>query len=426
MTGEKRPNPKIRAVREERFQMSRPEFAALINQQGIRMGENTGCTARVIATWEDGEVALPRPIYRRILTEVTGESMASLGFSPAHTPVRPCTTVTLDKLDDQESAVDRRNFLSGLTVLGLDPERGTPRKIGSAEVRIVRRTVSQLKQLDERMGGDNLSVDSRRALGALNRLINTARYTEGTGKHLRSAYGDLAVLTGWLSYDADRPQDAWGYYNQSLYQARMADDQEVEVHAYAQMSMAAARNGMPRDAVELARMGQRLSARHVPPRLMSLLALREACGWSLLGDSRETRSALTRAYGSFDHGCSDADPRWIDFYSRSELDGLAATCHADLGEHDVAQRLTEKALETIDRRYGRNRAWYCVILAEVHMQRGDVSQACAVARESLPLIAEVSSTRTTARLGAFRKSLRTYHDDPNVRDFLAESEPLAA
>lgn len=101
------------------------------------------------------------------------------------------------------------------------------------------------------MGGDNLSQDAHRALGALNRLINSARYTEATGKQLRSAYGDLAVLTGWLSYDADRPQDAWGYYNQSLYQARMASDPEVEVHAYAQMSMAAARNGMPRDAVEL-------------------------------------------------------------------------------------------------------------------------------------------------------------------------------
>ncbi|MEK8173503.1 hypothetical protein NKH77_44925 [Streptomyces sp. M19] len=245
MEREKRPNPKVRAVREDRFQMSRPEFAALINQHGIRMGENTGCTARVVATWEDGDVVCPRPVYRRILTELTGESMEALGFNTTSRPTRRAV-VTLDQLDDQEQSVDRRSFLSGLTTLGFDPERGTPRKIGTAEVRTVRKMVRQLKQLDERMGGNNLSMDARRAIGALNRLINTARYTEATGRHLRSAYGDLAVLTGWLSYDADRTHDAWTYYQQSLYQARMADDPEVEVHAYAQMSMAAARTDASR------------------------------------------------------------------------------------------------------------------------------------------------------------------------------------
>lgn len=426
MVREKTPNVKIRAVREERFQMSRPEFAALINQRGLLMGENTGCTSRVIATWEDGEVSCPRPIYRRILTELTGDNMAALGFASGSLGAGRTVVVTLDQLDDQEQPVDRRIFLSGLAALGFDPERGTPRRIGSPEVRTVRRTVGQLKQLDERMGGDNLSQDAHRALGALNRLINSARYTEATGKQLRSAYGDLAVLTGWLSYDADRPQDAWGYYNQSLYQARMANDPEVEVHAYAQMSMAAARNGMPRDAVELARMGQRMSARHVPPRLMSLLALREACGWSRLGDSMECRSALTRAYRSFDHGTSSDDPKWIDFYSLSELDGLAATCHADLGEMDIAKKLAEKTLDTIDHRYGRNRAWYSVILAEVHIQCGQIGDACEVASDTLPLIAEVSSTRTTARLAAFRHRVEQHKNDPVVRDFLAKSQALVA
>jgi tetratricopeptide (TPR) repeat protein len=425
MVREKTPNLKIRAVREERFMMSRPEFASLINQRGIRMGENTGCTSRVIATWEDGEVACPRPIYRRILTELTGESLAELGFSSGAPPAGR-TVIVLDQLNDQEQPVDRRSFLSGLATLGFDPERGTPRKIGTAEVRTVRKMVHQLKQLDERMGGDNLSMDAHRALAALNRLINTARYTETTGRHLRSAYGDLAVLTGWLSYDANRPQDAWGFYNQSLYQARMADDPEVEVHAYAQMSMAALKNGMPRDAVELARMGQRISARHVPPRVMSLLALREACGWAQLVATKETRTALSRAYKSFDNGPSDEDPRWIDFYSLAELDGLAATCHADLGDTDVAMRMTEKTLATMDHKYGRNRAWYSVVLAETHLRQGDMYDACEVARDTLPLIAEVSSTRTRARLGAFRKNMEQYKDEPAVRDFLAESRDLVA
>ncbi|WP_414169785.1 hypothetical protein ACMATS_31380 [Streptoverticillium reticulum] len=428
MAETKTPNVKIRAVREERFQMSRPEFAELINREAGKAGENTGCTARVVATWEDGDVSCPRPVYRRVLSALAGESMEALGFT-CHSSARRLpgrTVVTLDQLDDPEQAVDRRHFVTGLAALGFCPERGTPRRIGTAEVRTVRKTVRQLKQLDERMGGDNLSLDARRALGALNRLINTARYTEATGRHLRSACGDLAVLTGWLAYDADRPVDAWGFYNQSLYQARMAEDPEVEVHAYAQMSMAAARNGMPRDAAELARMGQRISARHVPPRLMSLLALREACGWSLLGDAKECHAALSRAYKVFDHGTSNEDPKWIDFYSSAELDGLAATCHADLGETGIAQRLTEKALTTMDHRYGRNRAWYSVVLAEVHLQKGEVDDACHVAHDALPLLAQVSSTRTTARLDAFRRGVEQRQDSPVVRDFLDRSRALVA
>ncbi|MBT2387501.1 hypothetical protein [Streptomyces sp. ISL-11] len=425
MAAKRAPNLKVRAVREERFHMSRSEFAALINEQGARMGENTGCTSRVVATWEDGDVDCPRPVYRRILAALTGENMSALGF-PSRQPPMHRTVVTSDQFDDQEQAVDRRSFVSGLAALGFCPERGTPRKIGSPEVHTVRETVRRLKQLDEQMGGNNLCMDARRALGALNRLINTAWYTEPTGRELRSAFADLAVLTGWLSYDADRTQDAWAYYNQSLYQARMAEDIEVEVHAYAQMSMAAARKGMPRDAVDLARMGQRAGRRHVPPRLVSLFALREACGWSRLGDAKACRAALSRAYEAFDKGPSDDDPPWIDFYSPAELDGLAATCHADLGDTGVAQKLTEKTLATMDHRYGRNRAWYSVVLAEVHVRKGDIHDACEVARNTLPLIAEVSSTRTVARLAAFRKSVGQHKDNPLVRDFLEESRALAA
>lgn len=143
-------------------------------------------------------------------------------------------------------------------------------------------------------------------------------------------------------------------------------------------------------------------------------------------DSKECRSALTRAYRSFDHGTSSEDPKWIDFYSLSELDGLAATCHADLGEMDIAKKLAEKTLDTIDHRYGRNRAWYSVILAEVHIQCGQIGDACEVASDTLPLIAEVSSTRTTARLAAFRHRVEQHKNDPVVRDFLTKSQALVA
>ena len=46
------PNTRLRAVREDEFQMSRMEFAQLVVDTGEEMGEQVGCTARLVAAWE--------------------------------------------------------------------------------------------------------------------------------------------------------------------------------------------------------------------------------------------------------------------------------------------------------------------------------------------------------------------------------------
>ncbi|MEJ8631943.1 hypothetical protein [Streptomyces sp. MS2.AVA.5] len=75
-----RPNTQLRAVRELDLQMSRTEFARLIIATGADMGEHVGCTARLVAAWEDGDVDCPRAVYRRILSRLTGRAMSELGF----------------------------------------------------------------------------------------------------------------------------------------------------------------------------------------------------------------------------------------------------------------------------------------------------------------------------------------------------------
>lgn len=60
------PNPVLRQVRVDEFQMSRMEFAAEVRKAGKEMGEPVGCRARLVAAWEDGEVGCPRGVYRRI------------------------------------------------------------------------------------------------------------------------------------------------------------------------------------------------------------------------------------------------------------------------------------------------------------------------------------------------------------------------
>lgn len=75
MRGE--PNRLLRRVREDR-QESREEFARAVQ---IRSGEL--CDERTVKRWEDGTVRLPRPVFRRAVTALTGKSPGELGWAMA-------------------------------------------------------------------------------------------------------------------------------------------------------------------------------------------------------------------------------------------------------------------------------------------------------------------------------------------------------
>lgn len=79
---DRRPNRVLRAIRETERRQSREEFAADLNRRARAMGENVSCDARLVARWEDGEVASPRPVYQRVLAAETGHDYLRLGFHP--------------------------------------------------------------------------------------------------------------------------------------------------------------------------------------------------------------------------------------------------------------------------------------------------------------------------------------------------------
>ncbi|MFC9608827.1 hypothetical protein ACFTTN_36080 [Streptomyces niveus] len=138
--------------------MSRQEFAALIVATGQEIGEGVGCTSRLVAAWEDGEVTLPRPVYRRILTTLTGRPLHALGFRAAVPPSRG------------QAPRNRRAVPAGgaAVTLSLLPVRAVadkaPGRIGAADVRAVDRAVTTLYAHDHDHGSAALRRDAARAL----------------------------------------------------------------------------------------------------------------------------------------------------------------------------------------------------------------------------------------------------------------------
>jgi hypothetical protein len=419
------PNTRLRAVRELEFQMSRREFAKKVNDTGRAMGENVACGPRLVADWEDGNVACPRAVYQRILTQMTrGRSMAGLGFSlptPAP-PVRPAARPS----GPQEDSVERRAFLSDgagvLLALPLGTDRQAPGKIGASEVRAVRAAVTTLYAKDHDHGSAPLRQAASEALHTAYQWLQSGTYTSRTESKLRSATGALSIAAGWLSYDSGRAGDAHSLYGEALAAARIADDPELEAHAFGCLSLLAKASGRPREAISAAQ-GAQAVARHLgSPRLLSLFNMREAGGWALMGDTDATDKAIVRAHTLYAKGPSDADPPWLDFYAPGELAGLECLARADLGQHERAASGAEQAVLLHGDAFARNRALYTADVAIQHAvrDRPEPEAAAEAAGRVLAFLPEVRSDRLLQSLHNVAGALQRHGRVPAVADWIEE------
>ncbi|MGW7605338.1 hypothetical protein [Streptomyces antimycoticus] len=421
------PNAQLRAVREGEFQMSRGEFAGLIIETGAQMGEAVGCTSRLVAAWEDGEVRLPRAVYRRILAKLTGRPPADLGFR-LNTPAPPAAPATTVHGTDEAVVPARRAFLAdgasaalSLLPLGADPEE-TPRRIGVGDVRAVDRAVTTIYAHDHDHGSAELRRAASRALHTAYQWLQEGAYTDRTGTRLRSATGHLSIAAGWLSYDSGRAADARSLYGEALAAARIADDPGLEGHAFGCLSLLAKASGRPREAISAAQGAQAVVRTYGSPRMLSLFAMREAGGWALLGDASAADKAIVLTHRLYAQGPSDADPQWLEFYTPAELAGLEALARADLGQHQRAAAGAEQAVLLHGDTFARNRALYTADVAIQHAlrDRPEPEAAAEAAGRVLAYLPQVRSDRLLQQLHNVESALQRHAAVPAVADWLEE------
>jgi transcriptional regulator with XRE-family HTH domain len=76
------PNGVLKSVRMS-MRCSQEELARRVRLAGADLGDPNQCDKRLVARWESGEVAAPRPNYVRPLEMVTGLPITALGFPGA-------------------------------------------------------------------------------------------------------------------------------------------------------------------------------------------------------------------------------------------------------------------------------------------------------------------------------------------------------
>ncbi|MEV4561118.1 tetratricopeptide repeat protein [Kitasatospora sp. NPDC049285] len=429
------------AMRELRGDLSPGEFATLVRRAAREIGEHVSCDPRYVGRVESGEIRCPNYAYERVFRHMWPDrSLADLGFAPRTTVRRRASADDpavpahppdgTHHPDEENDDVLRRTFLSGgptalAAALGLDrPASAVPltpperRRVGAAEVRGVEQAVRDIRLLDDEHGADALFELAGQSLRSAYVLLNDGDYGAATERRLQAGAGELAISVGWLAHDSNRLTDARSFYSEALATARMAGDSALEAHVFCNSAFLARDAGRPREALRAAQAGQAAARGLGSDRLLSLLSMREAGGWALLGDRSACERSLTRAYALFDKGESDADPEWMTFFGDAELAGLEAQCWSALGEWDLAGLRAERAVRLQEPHFVRNRVLYTAELAHDRLGRGDLAGAAEQGSAAVALLDRVRSARIRGMLAATADRLRGHDAVPEVRAFL--------
>lgn len=434
------PNTPFRRLR---GQHSPAEFAALVRRAAKEIGETVSCDARYIGRVESGEIRCPNYAYERVFLHMfPGRTLADLGFSPRESvrgrlaqreqasPFSPFTRRSHPSSPSRskESDVLRRAFMAGgsatvaaatlsLTLLGSE-RAPLPTRAGESEAAAVEDAVRQIRLLDDRHGADALYRRAAEPLRTAYALLDAGATRQSTEDRLHAGAGELAISVGWLAHDSGRFDDARSHYAEALATARVSGDAGLEAHAFSNMAFLARDCGRPRESVRAAQAGRRAARSLGSPRLLSLLALREAGGWAGLADRKACEEALTRAHTEFSRGEAGADPEWMSFFGEAELESLESRCWAALGEHARAARHARRAADLQDPHFARNVALYTAELADNLAHAGAPDEAAWAGGRVLELLTEVQSTRIQSMLAATARTLVPHQRSPRVGAFL--------
>lgn len=396
----------------QRFGWTQVEVVAEIYRRAIERGDPVapGLDQTALSRHENG-TKRPGPRNRALYCDLYGATPEKLGFR-----------VALPAGSGEDDDVNRRDFLTGAAGLAASaalPTLPASTRLGKADVDRLRESMTHLYRLDDLHGAGSVYALTTKTFDRLRGLVERAGYSASTGQALRELVGLAAEHAGWLAFDADRDDDARGWWLESLHWSRRAAADSVGVVTLASMSMQACDRRRPREAIDLATAAQRAARASATPRLTSVLLAREALGHAGAGDATSARAALRRARPLVDR-VHDGDPSWIAFYSQANAASQEHRIALLLGDLGAAEDGARTALALNDSvGYRRNHALYLTQLANVLARRREIDESAAVAMQAAAAAADVDSGRVTWGLRDVAGRLEPYRGNPGVGAFLA-------
>jgi transcriptional regulator with XRE-family HTH domain len=320
-----------------------------------------------------------------------------------------------DLIEDDEGRLDAKMPTAG-------PLLPYTELADSEYLQSLREQIEHIVKLENRFGGSDLASLAIRIFRSTHRQLGTGKYQDAIERDLHSMVGELAELSGWLLYDADRQLDVRRMNQEALYFSRLAGDRNMELFAVQNSSMHAGYLGRPREALNLAESvldgGNRLT-----PRVKTLFLVRRARALAQMGDENAVQ-LLKVARSRFDDGIGNDDPPWAWWIDERELAWHEGMAQLDLSRPAVALDLFERAVAATEATQVRDRYLHLayLLLAQTQVEAWD--DARATLRELLPLAGEVASQRTVVLIDKSLPRLRDSRVPAETRDAAGQLEQL--
>ncbi|MGH3932352.1 MAG: helix-turn-helix domain-containing protein [Pseudonocardiaceae bacterium] len=268
------------------------------------------------------------------------------------------------------------------------------RRVGASLASRLEGRVIELRHLDDVLGGGDLFPLVSKELSEVTRVVEAAGYTEGTGRRLLTVLGELAQLAGWVASDAGRYAEAQRAYLGGVSAAQQAGDRVLAGQLLSSLSYQMANVGKPQDAALLASSAVK-GAEDASPVVRALLMERLAWASARNKDPIATHRALESVDEAFENRSPGiAEPEWVYWLDRREIDVMAGRCLIELGNPIAAEPLLLYAINSYDADHAREVALYLSWLAEAYAKSGQLDAA----RETLGRARETARGINSARL----------------------------
>lgn len=273
------------------------------------------------------------------------------------------------------------------------------RRIGASLAARLEQRVDELRHMDDVVGGRDLYPLVARELADASALVSDGSYTAATGRRLLTVVGELSQLAGWVASDAGRYLTAEHTYLSGVSAAREAGDDVLAGQLLSSLAYQIANVGDPADALLLARTAAK-GARSASPLVRALLLERVAWAASRARDRDLARRVLDSADDAYEDRGEVAEPAWVYWLDRREVDVMRGRCLIELGRPAEASPLLESAIEGYSPNRAREVALYETWLAEAHARAGELDAARVVLRRARRAAGPVASTRLDERIAA--------------------------
>lgn len=376
-------------------------------------GHDIGATVPMISRWENGK-RRPDERYQRLLERTFADSV---DFTS----------------DTWENEMQRRAFLTnaavaGLALLGVPTEEEPWQRLSSALRRPSKtdaRTVADLEavtvsfqELYLRVSPYAVLAPARSHLTTLTRLLEGGGQPDRIQRRLASLAGETAILMGWLTSDDGEHATAQSYYQTALDAAQEANDRALGAYAVGSASTLPGFRASPEHTLFLLAEGSHgFRSTDASPTTRAWLGSLEAEAHAKAGQEADAFRALDRAATALGRVITEDEPRpRVPFFDQARLAGERGVIAVRLGSADEGHRALDDALRDLQPGL-KIESRLLTSLARAHLQKGDVEQACQVARDSLDVARSTETEPSLQDLLTLRDELSPWEDTSAVREF---------